>query len=360
MADTSTRFKMNVRSPYYVVAEDTIVAENTIAVPDEYSQPATLTEAVSCDSIVRIGEDVGVRHFDIQTENRTGNIQIGYDVNVPVKISATWDSTTIDVENGDFVGDSNYQQALLDAGIAASDMTLTSGGTSGAIQIFKTTATPETVRVTVTAPLKNDDYALSFVCPDKPSATAVTADLINIPAFLVPLTFTCNELIINGQSINFGGGVAEKAIIIADAATRPTINSGKFTWQNSDRDPALFIDRAQYLQEGFNSLTFKLKGSPYLSTSRFRAVRAGIFNDGTDDRYLQLDEVDQFGFFKSPDAPDSIFQHLLIPSISGGSVDMTFTWTENSTTGNSFFDNRVFVEGKSFIQNGQEYFIPIT
>ena len=44
---------------------------------------------------------------------------------------------------------------LLDAGISAGNMSLGSGTQSGTVTINKTAATPETVAILVSAPLKN-------------------------------------------------------------------------------------------------------------------------------------------------------------------------------------------------------------
>lgn len=175
MATKSEATKMNVRSPFYVIADgegkpESIGSDFNQAVdtptdqpdvygnytnsnlpdqpaayvlsspdgntgatsgPSPYVQPETFQETVFSGDVVNIGEDVGIRVFEFDTDDLVGDITIDFEVTTPVKIRAFWNGGAIDYGNGGYIGDSSYDAALTEAGVAAGDRQLGSrDGTS--------------------------------------------------------------------------------------------------------------------------------------------------------------------------------------------------------------------------------------
>ena len=170
--------KINVRSPFFITATGEGAPTTPSApsdpiadpvVPAEYVQPATLTQEVICGETIKVGEDVGGRQYVLNVGTATGNISINYSVDIPISITAFWNQTVPDFQNTGYVGNNIYQQDLLDAGISSGNMSLGSGTQTGTVTINKTAATPETVTVLVSAPLKTDNYQLTFGCPTAPA-----------------------------------------------------------------------------------------------------------------------------------------------------------------------------------------------
>ena len=192
MGNTVTTEKINVRSPFFITANNEgapplpATSSDPVSnptVPVEYVEPTTFTETVQCGQNVKIGEDVGSRIYKLNVGSATGIVTIDYTVNVPVSITGYFNTTVPSTIATDFVGSDAYQQQLLDAGIASGGMSLTSGGVAtGSVTVNKTTASPETVEILVFAPLKTFDYQLTFNCPTPPSISAPTGDLPAIPS----------------------------------------------------------------------------------------------------------------------------------------------------------------------------------
>lgn len=358
MADTSIRYKMNVRSPYYVVAYDD-GKPTTTAVdptpPDEYVEPAVETEAVACGNVINVGEDVGVRHYDLDTKNRTGDITINYSVNVPIRISATWDGNTVNAASGDFVGDGLYEFDMIDAGFTLADLSLGSAGSAatGSLTINKSTESPSNVRVTVTAPLVNDDYQLTFNCPAQPSftdgtLTPVGNDIIkNVPAFQIFGAYgTEPQISINGVSITNTMLKSQRVyfIVVTDF---PEL--GRFAYSYyfnpSEKKPTLFIDKSTYLNSGSNTIEITLGSETFFGLgdqphANMNVVRGGIFNDGFQNTwaYAQTGTWKQYGYVESPTARNGIYFYG--KTIQGiGTTTYTFTWNEDSGSNYGYFDN---------------------
>lgn len=359
MADTSTRYKMNVRSPYYVVAYDD-GKPTTTAVdptpPDEYVEPAVETEAVACGNVINVGEDVGVRHYDLDTKNRTGDITVNYSVNVPIRISATWDGNTVNAASGDFVGDGIYEFDMLNAGFTLADLSLGSAGSAatGSLTINKSTESPSNVRVTVTAPLVNDDYQLTFNCPAKPSfATGVlpTPDgtnlAFNVPVFLVFGSGGAEPVIkINGVSVSNSKTITDRPyfICITDFSSL-----GNFSIQDIARD-TLFIPKSTYLKSGFNEIEITLGqtgfGSAYTPHANIYAIRGGIFHNGTEWGWAQYSNASIYEYVISPTAQGGIYSYS--GAITGtGTKTLTFTWNEETGSSIGTFSDRYTIESSA-------------
>ena len=365
MADTTTRYKMNVRSPYYVVADDTgkpeppadddpDISNEEPDVPDEYQQPDTLTEGVSCGDVVNIGEDVGVRIFRLDTENRTGDIDIDFDVSIPVKIQASWNSNTVDANNGDYLGDSEYSTQLLGAGIPASDMNLTSGGATGTLTINKSAETPAEVLVQVTAPLQNDEYNLTFNCPTRKTRVVgtlpATPDGTNL-AYNVPVFFTINNprvtVIINGvTAVNNVAAYDGNGYTMQNTAFVITDNSqiGSYKSVSGQRiDKTVFIDKSTYAADGWNSITFITHTNNLIADSQQSSTfpeRSGIYHNGNTWGWATQSNHGLYEYTISPEGDNSVYSH---PSRTSWNrdhrqVQSTFRWYEESGSKTGFFD----------------------
>jgi len=180
--------KINIRNPFFITADGEGAPELPAApedpvddpdVPVDYVEPAQVTQTVQCGEEVNIGEDVGGKIYTLNVGKATGNVTIDYTVNVPISITGYWDTSTPNFSSTGYVGNDIFEQDLLDAGISAGSMNLGSGTQTGTVTINKTAETPETVNFLVSAPLRTDDYQLTFNCP---AAPAVTAPAGNVPS----------------------------------------------------------------------------------------------------------------------------------------------------------------------------------
>jgi hypothetical protein len=151
--------KINARSPFYLDVD----AEVNIEPPTQQTQ----TIQVKCGSTHNTGTDVGNTIYEFNTEE-TGNVTIVISGNdVPIRYKVEWDG----VEQSDtkFIGLNIYDDPLLAAGVAQSDIaTASPSNKNRTITFNKTTSTPSLVKVTAFAPLTNDQYSLQFTCPTAP------------------------------------------------------------------------------------------------------------------------------------------------------------------------------------------------
>mgnify|MGYP003108686309 FL=1 len=218
--------KINVRSPFYITVVDEgapdepATADDPIddpTPPADTVQPDTLTQEVLCGETVKVGEDIGGKIYNLKVGAATGTVTINYTVNIPISITATWNTTVPNFSTSGYVGNSDFEQELLDSGITSGNMNLASGVQTGSVTINKTAASPETVSVLVSAPLPTDDYQLTFNCPSAPSVspgtlpsspTVTKGTLIDVvPAFyLANARNAYLKLTVNGtQVVNVGG-----------------------------------------------------------------------------------------------------------------------------------------------------------
>ncbi len=149
--------KINVRSPFYLTANS---EDAPVFVPP--TAPIQ-TIAVNCGDTYNTGTDVGENIFEFNT-SEVGDVFITVTGNqVPIRFVAEWDGNT---EDTGYIGSSDYNQELLDAGVDVGDInTDNPSNKSTIITLDKTAATPTLVTVRAYAPLVNDDYELTFDCP---------------------------------------------------------------------------------------------------------------------------------------------------------------------------------------------------
>ena len=299
MGNTVTTEKINVRSPFFITANNEgapplpATSSDPVSnptVPVEYVEPTTFTETVQCGQNVKIGEDVGSRIYKLNVGSATGIVTIDYTVNVPVSITGYFNTTVPSTIATDFVGSDAYQQQLLDAGIASGGMSLTSGGVAtGSVTVNKTTASPETVEILVFAPLKTFDYQLTFNCPTPPSISAPTGDLPaipshsnfveNIPAFFVQIPFQARgnaadlQLFVGNQLVQnittsgwyvFTDFPTAQSNFNVHPAIKTRESSGTLNFSTgangciaSYTTPTTYISQSTYFTQGVNNIAFK-------------------------------------------------------------------------------------------------------
>ena len=153
--------KMNVRSPFYINA----TSEEII-----YEVPDTREKNVNCGDVVVVTEDVGKFVYKLETFDRTGQISIDYEIDVPIKFSITWNGTTTTTS---YYGNSAYSNELLAAGASVSELTTltTNAQATGTLNLVnKTSESPSVVELEVFAPIPTDNYKLTFNCPAQAAA----------------------------------------------------------------------------------------------------------------------------------------------------------------------------------------------
>jgi len=308
--------KVNVRSPFFITAtgegapEDPATPSDPITdptTPTEYIQPETLTQNIICGETIKVGEDVGGKRYLLNVGTATGNINISYTVNIPISIIAYWNQTVPDFQNTGYVGNNLYEQDLLDAGISAGNMNLGSGTQSGTVTINKTAATPETVAILVSAPLKTDDYQLTFGCPTAPAVPTSTLPTPGVqssgtlfdvvPAFYINVlgnvkaSLRVNDVLVNSNlesnryyaftdhsSVGpFGIGIGYETY---------TENNGVRT----ENTPTTHLAKSTYFNQNINKIEFTFEqiasGQPTVATMHYQ--KGGIVFDGPSNIYRYI------------------------------------------------------------------------
>jgi hypothetical protein len=311
--------KINVRSPFFITVTDegapdlsvdcpVDVSATPIDIPTptndptpqpEYVQPDQLTEYVYCGDTVNIGEDVGVKTYVLEVGKVTGNVTVDYRVNVPVTIVALWNAPIPGLQMTGYVGNSDFEQDLIDAGISNTSG-LASGEQTGTITINKTAETPETVEIVVGAPIPTDDYSLTFNCPAAPAIVAdpvppvsqVLSDpsherlIENIPAFGIgtKLQGTTVKLEVNGTLVS--SDLADGRVhFFSDYNPTTELGMGDGETEMSDKiglgeyTDAVRYDKSTYFRDGVNeiALTIDPKGSANGGVYKFKFFRTGLF-----------------------------------------------------------------------------------
>lgn len=340
--------KINIRNPFYITADgegapDLPATESDPVddpdVPAIYVPPAQVTQAVQCGDEVNVGSDVGGKIYTLNVGSTTGNVTVNYTVNVPISITAFWNTSVPTFSTTDYVGNNIFEQELLDAGISSGSMSLSSGVQTGTVTVNKTAATPETVSFLVSAPLQTDDYKLVFNCPAAPSISAPAGNVPSttpshtgfveqIPAFFIQhedsfngkalfdVQMKVNDVTVvsnftttgwhvftdyNGVANNFGIGrnYAEYGGY-GFGSSNPTYDKGYTTGSNNCLEawttPTTYYAQSTYFTSGLNKIEFiyTLKGTAWPQTFRnggnsinsqygvgpfVRYVKTGLFYD---------------------------------------------------------------------------------
>ena len=128
------------------------------------------TVVVACDSGFNYNGQSGTFEFEIDFGLATGQAGIDWSAfGVPDKFDIEWNGIMITTG---YVGNSNFDQDLINAGIPPSEINTTpTNNASGQLLFNKTTATPTRATIRVTAPLTNTSWAISGVCPTAPDVS---------------------------------------------------------------------------------------------------------------------------------------------------------------------------------------------
>jgi hypothetical protein len=239
-----------------------------------------------------------------------------------------------------------------DAGFTSSDFTLTSGRTTGSLTINKTTETPEDVLVQVTAPLRNDDYNLTFTCPTRkvrdngtlPTPTG-TGLAYNVPAFVSSnngtYTITINGTVAVSNKVGTDGSVytpVQYGFVITD---NPQIGNYKTVLSNLSVGTT-FIDKSTYLSDGWNDITVQMTTNQFFSDSQqfFSVERGGIFHDGSNWGWATQSTSSIYDHTHSPEADGGVYSHFGAPfwSTDHRRKVARFRWYEESGSSTGFFD----------------------
>ncbi len=148
--------KIHTRSPYYLTSSD--APAPTPILPTEYID-------VDCADVSLVSEFAGIKVYTLAVGPDTGDIDIVYaGGNVPIKITLDWDGNTITTN---YVGLNAYDSDLINAGVSISEIATASVSTkNGTISIEKDAIEPQIATITVESPLTNDNYSLTFNCPN--------------------------------------------------------------------------------------------------------------------------------------------------------------------------------------------------
>jgi len=308
--------KINVRSPFFITATGEGAPTTPSApsdpiadpvVPAEYVQPATLTQEVICGETIKVGEDVGGRQYVLNVGTATGNISINYSVDIPISITAFWNQTVPDIQNTGYVGNNIYQQDLLDAGISSGNMSLGSGTQTGTVTINKTAATPETVAILVSAPLKTDNYQLTFGCPTAPAVPVSTLPSPGsqsngilfdvVPAFYISVLNNVKaSLRVNDVLVNSNLEMARYYAFTNHSSVGPFgigLGYEKFTINNGVRTettPTTHLAKSTYFNQNINKIefTFERIASGQGVTSTIHYQKGGIVFDNSRNIYRYI------------------------------------------------------------------------
>lgn len=150
--------KINTRSPFYITA-------NSLDAPVVVPPTASLqTISVDCGDTYNTGTDVGENVFEFNT-SEVGTATLSITGNqVPIRFISDWDGNEADTG---YIGSSDYDPQLITAGVDVADInTANPSNKNSIITINKTTATPTLITLRAYAPLVNDDYEISFSCPE--------------------------------------------------------------------------------------------------------------------------------------------------------------------------------------------------
>ena len=324
-AEKLPREKINVRSPFFITVDgegapdltldcpvetpgDPVPVEpvviqtptDPVEVPEEYVQPDAKTEEVYCGDTVNVGTDVGVTRYKLEVGDITGDVTVNYTINTPISIIGFWNTTVPDFSSTGYVGNDDFEQDLLDAGISAGSMNLTPGVATGSVTVNKTDASPSTVTILVSAPLPTDDYSLTFNCPSAPAIVPDPAPPVsqvlpnpghsklieNIPMWGLGSSLISGSTVkleVNGvtvsESLDFS-----KLYYFSDYD--PTVELGisggegkmRAVLDLPDYSTATRFDKSTYFKEGINEVVFTINSSGNGGVIRnFNFFRGGAF-----------------------------------------------------------------------------------
>tara|TARA_B110000503_G_scaffold132579_1_gene208662 strand:+ start:977 stop:1825 length:849 start_codon:yes stop_codon:yes gene_type:complete len=150
--------KINTRSPFYITA-------NSLDAPVVIPPTAPLqTIQVNCGQKYSTATDVGENLFEFNT-SEVGDVLLTITGNqIPIRFVAEWNGSQADTG---YIGLSDYDAELIAANVDPLDINTDNPSNKDTIiTINKATANPTLVTLRAYAPLVNDDYEVTFTCPE--------------------------------------------------------------------------------------------------------------------------------------------------------------------------------------------------
>lgn len=157
----------------------TVTATGETGCPAIIPPIAPQTIQINCGGTHNVGTDVGVVTYQVNTPE-TGTFRVNISGgDVPQKFTLKWNTSEVTTN---YIGLNGYDQNLLDEGVPIGEIaTSDPSSKDGAfLEINKSASTPNLVELVVNAPLVNDDYSVSFVCPEPAPIVIEETTQINI------------------------------------------------------------------------------------------------------------------------------------------------------------------------------------
>lgn len=168
------------------------------------------TETIDCSESFAYSGNLGVFEFIVTLGNDVGETGIDWNaIDLPDKFEIEWDGN---IYSTGYVGSDAYDQQLLNLGIKPKEIN-TGGATSGQLLFQKTTPTPTTAKVRVTAPLQGTEWSIDGICPDGVLQIPPTVDMTTVKTLYelnenVTFNIIANDTdgTVDSWSIDFGDG----------------------------------------------------------------------------------------------------------------------------------------------------------
>ena len=140
---------------------------------------APQTIQVDCGGTHNVATDVGIVTYQFNTSN-IGDVSVDISgSDVPAKFTLKWNNNEATTN---YIGLDSYDQDLLDAGVPIGEIATGDPSTkaSNSVTINKTSTLPKLVELVVNAPLVNDEYSVTFNCPEPAPVVIDNTTQINI------------------------------------------------------------------------------------------------------------------------------------------------------------------------------------
>jgi len=287
--------KMNVRSPFYIVADSEgipgVITEDPVK-PADFVIPTTLTQNVECDSTVNVGQDIGKKIYRLEVGEVTGDVSLNYTITrVPIEIKFRHSNTEV---NANFRGSNKYAGKVTEYGGQITNLVGTDVAT-GTLTFSKATAQPTYVDWEVNAPFRTEGYVFTFSCPTIPlveeevvyAATPTHSQLVNRdPYFYFPKD-TPIDIYINNTKVTTGDTL-NGYYVISDF---DDITPFKI-FRASDNLTPTFITKSSHIRQKIkNVIEFRFKED--FDNFQFRRGVNGVFYNSATSSYEWANALDR-------------------------------------------------------------------
>ena len=194
------------------------------------------SEVLKCDESFNFNGQSGTFEIDVDLGLDTG--LAGFDYNafgVPDKFEIEWNGQ---IYSSGYVGESIFDQALINAGVPPTEINTTqSGSGQGSLLFNKTSATPTTAKIKVTAVLDNTSWSIFGRCPEGIISSEVEISLGTCQGNFTP-NFS-QAFINNADPINYVPQNGD--IVYLDANLTTPFNGGGGTYRMRVTVPPLQV-----------------------------------------------------------------------------------------------------------------------